>query len=60
MKNLNLDQVNGLIKVYEDRFQRALTSSANPSQLTFIKKDIDYWREIRASLYKEVSRNRAA
>jgi hypothetical protein len=60
MKDLSLDQINGLIRVYEDRFQRALTRSARPSQLVFIKKDIDYLREIRDSLYKERTSTQAA
>lgn len=48
MEKLHIAHVNRLITDYEEKFQKALTNSAEPRLLTYLKTNLAYLKEIKA------------
>lgn len=49
--NKEIEQLNKIIAEKEEKFQQALANNAEPSLLTYIKKDIDFFRDKREELF---------
>jgi hypothetical protein len=58
MEENELEQIEGLIKEKEEAFQRALTNNAESSLLTYMKKDIDLFRDKRAELFRKLKKEK--
>jgi hypothetical protein len=48
MEKLHIAHVNRLINDYEEKFQKALTDSAEPRLLSYLKTNLAYLKEIKA------------
>ena len=48
MEKLQVNQVNRLIHDYEEKFQKALTDSAEPRLLSYLKTNLEYLKEVKA------------
>jgi hypothetical protein len=55
MKNLDLDTIEKLIKEKEEKFQRELLRNADKTVLNELKKDLEFFREQRAAIFKNNS-----
>ncbi len=58
MKSNELQLLENLIKEKEEVFQRALTNNAESGLLTYMKKDIDLFREKRAELFRKLKKEK--
>lgn len=57
MEEPELKQIDILIKQKEEAFQKALTNNVESSILTYMKKDIDLFREKRAEIFSKVKKS---
>lgn len=56
MNNLDLDTIEKLIKEKEEKFQRELSRNADKTVLNEIKKDLEFFRQQRAEIFKNNSK----
>ncbi|MBL7929624.1 MAG: hypothetical protein JNL47_09195 [Bacteroidia bacterium] len=57
MNNLDLDTIEKLIKEKEEKFQRELSRNADKTVLNELKKDLEFFRQQRAEIFKKNSRS---
>ncbi len=60
MNNLDLDTIEKLIKEKEEKFQRELSRNADKTVLNELKKDLEFFRQQRAEIFKKNSKGGSA
>jgi hypothetical protein len=53
MDNLDLETIEKLIKEKEEKYQRELSRNADKTVLTELKKDLEFFRQKRAEIFKK-------